>query len=411
MLDIMRRKKRLKLILWLVIISLGMGMLLLFVPGQNVGIQGFDNSIATVAGETISVKDYSDTYRHFVENYSAGGRNRTDPEILKRLGVDKQALNALIQVRVVTYAAKRLGLDVTTDEVRQAIETNPNLRNQAGFIGVDAYKALLAANRIEITEFEDSVRFMLLSKKVTNLLADSLSIPEKQLRENFARQNQEAQVLYVLFDKEAAKKKVNPTEADLRAYFEANKEKYHIKEERRAQYLLLPISDIAATQKVTDREIDDAWARMDRQETVDASHILFKVDDPSKDAEVKAKAEEILKRAKAGENFAELAKKYSQDEGSAPQGGNLGPFPQGRMPKAFEAAAFSLKPGEISDLVRTEVGYPIIKVLSHEKPNKEAERPNLIRSVQVDKAVEIAKQKAAEAQKLLEKQKDLASVA
>lgn len=66
MLDIMRRKKRLKLILWLVIISLGMGMLLLFVPGQNVGIQGFDNSIATVAGETISVKDYSDTYRHFV---------------------------------------------------------------------------------------------------------------------------------------------------------------------------------------------------------------------------------------------------------------------------------------------------------------------------------------------------------
>ncbi|MBZ5498013.1 MAG: peptidylprolyl isomerase [Acidobacteriia bacterium] len=411
MLDIMRRKKRLKLILWLVIISLGMGMLLLFVPGQNVGIQGFDNSIATVAGETISVKDYSDTYRHFVENYSAGGRNRTDPEILKRLGVDKQALNALIQVRVVTYAAKRLGLDVTTDEVRQAIETNPNLRNQAGFIGVDAYKALLAANRIEITEFEDSVRFMLLSKKVTNLLADSLSIPEKQLRENFARQNQEAQVLYVLFDKEAAKKKVNPTEADLRAYFEANKEKYHIKEERRAQYLLLPISDIAATQKVTDREIDDAWARMDRQETVDASHILFKVDDPSKDAEVKAKAEEILKRAKAGENFAELAKKYSQDEGSAPQGGNLGPFPQGRMPKAFEAAAFSLKPGEISDLVRTEVGYHIIKVLSHEKPNKEAERPNLIRSVQVDKAVEIAKQKAAEAQKLLEKQKDLASVA
>jgi peptidyl-prolyl cis-trans isomerase D len=411
MLDIMRRKKRLKLVLWLVIISLGMGMLLFFVPGQNVGIQGFDNSVATVAGESISTQEFTDAYRRIVDNYSAGGRNKIDPETLKRLQVDRQTLNSLIQVRVVNYAANKLGLDVTTDEVRQAIESSPNLRNQAGFIGVDAYKALLAANRIEVGQFEESMRSMLMSKKVMALLTDSLTIQEKQLRENFARMNQEAQVQYVLLDKEAAKKKMTPTEAELRAYFEANKDKYSIKEERRTQYLLLPLTEIASTVKVTDKEVDDAWAKMDQQEMVDASHILFKVEDPGKEAEAKAKAEGVLKRAQAGEDFAELARKFSQDEGSAPQGGNLGTFPRGRMTKAFEDAAWVLKPGAMSGLVRTEFGFHIIKVLSHQAPNKELARPNLVRSVQLERAVVIAKQKATEAMKLLETQKDFAAVA
>jgi peptidyl-prolyl cis-trans isomerase D len=411
MLDIMRRKKRLKLVLWLVIISLGMGMLLFFVPGQNIGIQGLDNSVATVAGESISTKEFTDAYRRLVDNYSAGGKNRIDADTLKRLQVDKQTLNSLIQIRVVNYAAKRLGLDVTNDEVSQAIQSNPNLRNQAGFIGVEAYKAVLAANRIEVDQFEDGMRYMLLSRKVMNLLTDSLTLPESQLRENFARQNQEAQVQYVLLDKEAAKKKVNPSEADLHTYFEANKDKYNIKEERHAQYLLLPLSEIGSTIKVTEQEIDQAWSKTDQQEKVDASHILFRVEDPAKDAEVKAKAEGVLKRAQAGEDFAELARKYSQDEGSAPQGGNLGAFPRGRMTKVFEDAAFALKPGAISGFVRTEFGYHIIKVISHETPNKEQARPNLIRSMQIEKATTIAKQKAAEALKMMETQKDLAVVA
>ena len=411
MLDIMRRKKRLKLILWVVIVSLGLGMLLLFVPGQNVGISGFDTSAATVAGESISMKDYLDTYRRYVDNYSANGKNKTDPATLKQLGVDRQALQTLINVRVVTYAAKRLGLDVTPEEVRQAIESNPNLRNQGGFIGVEAYKAVLAANRIDVEQFEEGVRYMLLSKKISNLLTDSLSVPEQQLRQDFARQSREAQVEYVLLDKEAARKKVSPTEAELRTYFDANKDKYHIKEERRVQYLLFPINEIANTMQTTDREVDDAWSRMNHEETVDASHILFRVDDPSKDAEVKAKAEEVLKMAQAGQDFAALAKKYSQDEASAAQGGNVGAFPRGRMDKAFEDAAFALKTGAISGLVRSAYGYHIIKVLGHEVPDKEKARPSLIRGVQLDKAIELVKQKAAEAEKLAQTQKDLAVIA
>ncbi len=411
MLDIMRRKKRLKLVLWLVIISLGLGMLLLFVPGQNIDLVGFDTSAASVAGEAISMQEFYDTYQRFRENYSDGGKNKTDPQTMKRLGVDQQALNALIEVKVVSYAAKRLGLEVTPEEVREAIESNPNLRNESGFIGVDAYKAVLAANRIDLEQFEDGIRYMLLSNKITNLLTDSISIPEKQLRDAFARQNQEAKVQFAYFDKENFLKRVNPTEAELQEYFEANKDRYAIKEERRAQYLHFSISDIASTVQVTERDIDVEWARVAPEETVDASHILFKIDDPAKDAEVKARAEEILKRARSGEDFATLAKKYSEDEGSAPQGGNLGAFPRGRMFEPFEDAAFALKPGEISDLVRTEAGYHIIKVLSHDIPTKESRRQSLTRSIQIDRAAGIAKEKAQEAKKLTETQADLDAVA
>ena len=187
MLDIMRRKKRLKLVLWLVIISLGMGMLLFFVPGQNIGIQGLDDSVATVAGESIGTKEFTDAYRRLIDNYSAGGRNKIDTDTLKRLQVDKQTLNSLIQMRVVNYTAKRLGLDVTDEEVSQAIQSNPNLRNQAGFIGVEAYKAVLAANRIDVDQFEQGMRYMLLSRKVMNLLTDSLTLPESAAAGSISR--------------------------------------------------------------------------------------------------------------------------------------------------------------------------------------------------------------------------------
>jgi peptidyl-prolyl cis-trans isomerase D len=253
---------------------------------------------------------------------------------------------------------------------------------------------------------------MLLATKIRNVISDSLDVSERELREEFARDNIEAQVRFAVLKKEDFSKRVKPAESDLKAYFDAHKDQYHIKEERRAQYLLFDISALSNTMEVSEREIEDEWARQGREETVDASHILFRVEDAAKDAEIKAKAAAVLKQAKAGEDFAELARKNSQDEQSAAQGGNLGPMPRGRgMPSEFENAAFSLKPGEISDLVRTELGYHIIKVLRHEIPSMEESKPSLRRAIQLNKASEAAKQKGAEAQKLAETEKNFAVVA
>ena len=411
MLDLMRRKKRLKAVLWVVIIGLGLGMVLFFVPGQNIGSGVPSAAVATVNGQPISVKEYWDAYRRLVRNMTASYNRDLDPAMLKALGIDRQALNALINIRVIEYAARRLGLDVAPQELRRAIETHPNLQDGSGFIGLERYKALLAANNIEVEEFEADMRMSVLAQKITQIVSDSLEVTEDEMRADFERTNQEAQVRYVLVKKEDFLKKVVLAEADIKAYFEANKDRYAIPEQRRARYLLISTSDIASAIQVTDEEVQARWASEGRQETVDASHILFKVDDAAKDAEVKAKAEDILKQIRAGADFGELAQLYSDDSGSSERGGNLGPFPRGRMVREFETVAFSLQPGQVSDLVRTQFGYHIIKVLQHETPDLKASWTEVARLVQMDKAAALVKQKVEQAPAVIEKEKSLPAIA
>jgi peptidyl-prolyl cis-trans isomerase D len=410
-LDLLRRKKRLKLFLWLVIVSLGLSMLLFFVPGQGGDVGAFDSAAATVDGETIAIKDYVNTYRRFIDSISAGGKNKLDREMIKTLGLGRQALDALINVKVVNLTAERLGLSVSPEEMRQAVESDPNFQDRGVFIGVEGYKRLLTANRVSVPEFEEGVRFRILSKKIRNLISDSMVVTERELRDEFLRSNQEAQVRFVVLNKEDFKKQVTPDETSVRAHFEANKDKYATKEQRKVQYLVIPLEVVAATIKPTEDEIQAEWKRQGREENVEANHILFKVDDPAKEGEIKAKAEDVLKRAKAGEDFAELAKKHSEDPASATQGGSLGTFGRGRMVKEFEDVAFSLKPGEISGVVRSQFGFHIIKVLRHDIPDLEASRSLITRTVQLNKAADIAKQKGVEAAGLAETQKDLNQIA
>ena len=411
MLDIMRRQKRLKAILWVVIFSLALGMLLFFIPGINVGGVSTETSAATVDGQSIPMKDFETAYRRAVDNYTEKGRRKIDPETLKALRVPNQVLDNLITTKVVEVIAKRFGVDVTPDEVRQAVETHPYLQDQGKFIGIDRYKAVLAANNIEVSDFEEDIRLTQLAKKVREIITDSMAVSDRELRDEFSKNNQETQVDFALLKKEEYRKKVKPTEPELRAYFDAHKDAYRIKEKRRVQYLLVPVAQIIPTIKVTEEDLLREWDQRPHDETVEAAHILFKVPDPSKEAEVKAKAEAILKRAQAGEDFAELAKKYSEDESTAKQGGILGPFQRNQMVKEFEDAAFSLKPGEVSGLVRSEYGFHIIKVLRHETPTLESSRNILTAAVQTKKAQEIARQKAEQAFGLIDKQKDLGAAA
>src|SRR5688572_24586869 len=410
MLDIMRRKKHLKVVLWLVIVGLGLGMLLFFVPGQNLGDGGFSVSAGSVDGEEISMKEFMDTYRRIVNQYSRGS-SRLEPSMLKMLRLDQSTMEGLIRARVMKIVAKRLGIDVSPEEIRHAITSNPNFQQKGVFVGTEQYKAVLEANNLTASEFEDGIRDMLLNQKLRNLISDSLIVTERELREEFQKANQMAEVRFVVLSKDDFKKQATASESALRAHFEANKAQYAIKEKRRAQYLLLSTSLLIQSVTVSESELQDRWAKESRDETVDASHILFPVKDPSEEASVKAKAEAVLKQVKAGGDFAELAKKHSGDPSTAPQGGNLGQFGRGRMVKEFQDVAFSLKPGETSDLVRTQFGFHIIKVLQRETPTLASKRPQLESAVRFEKASQLVKQKAEEAQKLLETQKDLAAVA
>jgi peptidyl-prolyl cis-trans isomerase D len=409
MLDIMRRNKRIKLVLWAVIASLGLGMLLFFIPGTNLGGDTVDNSAATVDGQSISLREYKSAYHKLVQRYSRNGKNPIDNEMLKAMGVPNQVLDALINAKVINIIAKRFGIEITPAEIQRTIEAIPIFQNQGKFIGVESYKEIVANNlNISVSEFEEEINNQLLVKKLREVLTDSLDVGELEIREEFSHTNQKTQVDYALLKVEEYKKRLKPTEAELRSYFDEHKAAYTVKEKRRAQYLLVPFSQFVPSMKINEQEIAAELRKQSHDETVEVAHILFSVSDSAKDASAKAKAEDVLKRAKAGENFAALAKKYSEDPGSAGRGGELGPVHRGGgLVKEFEDAAFSLDSGKISELVKSQYGYHIIKALKHEKPTKEACRTSLI----LKKARDEAKRYAKDAASLLEKQKDLSLAA
>ena len=152
------------------------------------------------------------------------------------MGLPRQVLNSLIAKKVVEVAAQRMGIDVTPEEVREAIEAQ--MQDQGKFIGIDRYKEILAQNNISVTEFEQDVFYRQLAKKLQQVVTDSLSVSDRELRDEFARTNQQMVVDYVLLKKDDVSKRIKPTEAELRAYFDSHKDTYRIREKRRAQYLL-----------------------------------------------------------------------------------------------------------------------------------------------------------------------------
>jgi peptidyl-prolyl cis-trans isomerase D len=409
MLDIMRRQKRLKLILWFVILGLALGMLLFFVPGGNMGSNPNDGPAATVDGKSISMRQYLDDYRR-ISYRLRDSKNPMNAEALKA-ELPQGLLNNLILGKLRESLAKKFGIEVTPAEVRQAIQSSRDFQYQGQFIGVLNYRARLADAKMTTEEFEEDIYQRLLDGKLRAILTDSLDVTDREVREEFSRTNQKTQVDYVLLKKDAYRKRVKPTEAELQSYFEAHKEQYRIMEKRRAQFLVIPSGQFLTGLPVSDEEIRTEWSKWPHTEIIHTAQILFKVPAEDKDAAIKAKAEEILKRAKAGEDFSALATKYSEDPQSAGRGGIMSPFPQGAgITKEFDETAFSLKPGEISKPVRTPQGYHIIKVLKRVTPTMESQRAALISTVQAHKAIESAKQKAEEAVQLLEKQKDLNQV-
>ena len=406
MLDLMRRKKRLKLILWLVIAALALSMLIFFVPGTEMG--GFfdtPGTVASVDGHNITAQDFSRLYRRVADNYRAA--NNIDAEAVRAMGVPQSVLDELINYAVMESLAKRFGIDIAKDELRRAVETNPNLQVDGKFIGVDNYKMLLAQNNYTAAEYESEVRRLQLHDRVRDFITSALVVGDSELRDTYERSTQKVKVDYVLLKKDDFKKNIKPAATDIQAWFDDHKDTYNIREKRRADYVLIPFMQFMAEIEITDDDILREWNSVPHDEAVEAAHILLLVDDPVRDAEVRKKAEEVLQMARSGQDFSGLAQKYSEDSGSAQQGGYLGPFQRGQMVPEFENAAFALKAGEMSGLVRTDYGYHIIKVLQHETPTFESSRDQLQAMVLQRKLYELTQQKAEEVAKAIEAKNDL----
>lgn len=333
--------------------------------GTNMG--GRRNTLATVNGVEIPLDAFQRSYDNAVDNMRAQFGGSIPPGFLEGLGLNRQVLNQLIQGEILRQGGQEMGLKVsklaTQDEIKSmaAFQTN-------GQFDLNRYKSVLEQNRMTPTSFEASLQNDLLSRRVSEAIQGFAEVPDGKIisRDKYARE--QVRLAYAVVKSEDLQGAVEVNDKDLAAWYEQHKNEYLPDPKVQLQYLFFNTEEDLAQVQVSDDALKALYAaekeKYFQPEQRHARHILLRVseqDDAQVRADKKKKAEEILAQAKAGKDFAELAKQYSEDS-SAKNGGDLGFFSKGAMVETFDNAVFQMKPGEISPVVESVFGYHVIKL-------------------------------------------------
>jgi peptidyl-prolyl cis-trans isomerase D len=374
MLDRMRRHKGwLKWSLGLVVVT----FILLYVPDflggrgrYNMQGTGTDlgDTIASVEGRQITAGEFRRTYMNQVQAYQNAYGGQMNEQLLKQLGIDQRILQQMIDEEVALAEAERLDIRATDAELRQRILTMPAFQENGKFIGDQRYRQLLRMQRppMRPDEFEQQLRRSLVVQKLRAALTDWVHLGDAEVDREFKNRNEKVKLELVVFTPDKFRAGLTATDPEIATYFDKNKEQFRVGPKRKIKSLMIDLQSLRNRVTVPPQDVrryyDQNIEQFSTPEQVKASHVLIKVGQGGDDAAARKQAEDVLAQAKAGADFAELAKKYSQDESNAKNGGDLGLFGRGAMVKEFEDAAFTMQPGQISDVIKTQFGYHVIKV-------------------------------------------------
>ncbi len=357
--------------------------------------------IAYVNGEVINGPEYEKAYRDMVSAYQARYKDLWNENMIKMLDLKKKALGVLIDQRLMTQAAKRLGIDVTESECQKAIMSYPAFQVNGQF-DMGRYQSLLSHNHMRPEDFEATMTQELLDRKLKQFLFAFLGVTEQEVLEHYTFINEKIKVGFVEFKPQEFRKSIKFDQVALKGYFEKNQENYRIPKNIKVTYIEIDPKDFKGGVTVTEKEIQSFYeynnAAYSQPKQVKARHILFKLGENAlKETEEKVRkvAEAVLAKARKGEDFAKLAKAHSEGPTKA-KGGDLGYFEKGQMMPSFDEAAFKLKRGEISDLVRTRFGYHIIKVEDIKEARTqtlEEVRDPIVEALTMNVAAELAHEK------------------
>ena len=371
MLDRMRRHKGwLKWSLALVVLT----FVVFYIPDFLTTTTGAspNETIADVEGEPITVGTFTRRYNAQVQAYRNAYGGQMNDQLLKQLGIDRQILQQLIDEESMVAESRKQGITVSDVEIRERILALPGFQENGTFVGEQRYRQILQVQNppLSTTEFENSLRRALMIEKLRTALTGWMSVNDADVVAEFRKRNEKIKLEVVPVTAEAFKSQVTVTDAELVPFFEKAKDKYRIGEKRKIKYAQVNVEQVRGTITVPETEIAAFYQQnLSQYQTpaqLRASHILFKLE--GKDEKVvQALAEDVLKKAKApNADFAALAKQYSEDDTNNQNGGDLDYFGRGRMVAEFEQAAFGMKAGEISNLVKTAFGFHIIKVVDNQ---------------------------------------------
>ena len=322
--------------------------------------------VAKVNDQEILLKEYREAYQNRLRALQQQFGENAE-QFAEQLNLRQQVFNQLIDRYLLLTDAAELNLIATDFELQDFIRKQPFFQ-QNGQFDYDTYETVLSQNRIVRHEYETSLRADILLAKKQQMLGTGLVISNREVEQAYQRNFEKIEVEYVYFDPQSFVEKTSANDAELRKHLQDNSQDFQTLNQFRMEYFTISAENYKGDVNVREREVRRYYKKYaDNYVTppeVKARHILVKLvpDAPEKEQEEKREQlNKLLAKIKAGSSFEELAKKHSED-GTAAEGGDLGWFKPGEMVPAFEAAAFNLEAGQVSDIVQSPFGLHLIKV-------------------------------------------------
>jgi peptidyl-prolyl cis-trans isomerase D len=338
------------------------------VQGYSSFVDGANTKVAEVDGRSITQVEWDAAHQRNIERFRQQ-MPTADVKLLDSPAVRRETLDSIVRERVLLAASEHMHMGVSDERLQRVFSTDPQfaaLRNPDGSVNRD----LLVAQGMSSEMFAQSLRQDLAMRQVLQGIGSSAVAPKAVVDPSLDALLQRRQVQLQRFDAQAYRSKVNPSDADIEAFYKTNEASFKAPEQARIEYVVLDLQALQKGVAVNEEDLQRYYAenasRYTAAEERRASHILIKADKDMATADrqkARAKAEALLEQVrKSPGQFAELAKKNSDDPGSAERGGDLDFFSRGAMVKPFDDAVFAMKPGEISNVVESEFGYHIIQL-------------------------------------------------
>lgn len=404
--------------LWVVILA----FVILYIPNLDPATRLADSAVATVGGRPIQTSEFQKQYLRQRRQFLAMNQGQIDESMLERMGLREQVLSSMVRDQLEALEADRLGFQVDDQAVIKAITEDPQLQTEGRFVGSAMLTRLLQQQGMTVTDFEAEVRKQLKAQRLREAVTDGVGVSDAEVSAEFRRRSELVRAEYVHIPTAPFEAAIQPTDDEIKARFESNKDRFRLPERRVLSYLLIDPVELRAKVLPTGSEIENYYranpAEFTTPSQVCGRHILVKVKQGNapeghEDGEARKLAEAALARLKAGEAFEKVAKEKSEDT-SAANGGSLGCFGREQMVPEFSAAAFALQPGAMSDVVKTSFGYHIIKVdttLPETTQSLEQARKRIEAQLQDSKSRELASQKAEAVAQALKSNQSLEQIA
>jgi len=353
---------------WIIKIFLGIIVVVFVFLGVGSMSSNKNRNIATIDDEPITFNEYQDAYKMVVEQMRTRFGDNLNDDLLKALNVKQQAINSLIEQKLVEKEAEKLNIIVSNKELQDSLLSIKAFQINGAF-NLEQYKKVLGFNSTNPEIFEVSQRAAIQEKKIRDMVLSGITVSDMEARDWYVFQNTKMAIDFIKVDSNTFTD-VTPTEAQIKKQYQENKDIYKSEPRIKAVYLKFSPEDHKGKVTVTGEHVKDFYERNLDQfkipEKVEARHILIKVDENADENVVenaRKQAQDIYEKAVKGKDFSELAKEFSQGP-SRDSGGYVGIFERASMVKPFGDKAFSMKPGEISKPVKTMFGWHIISVMA-----------------------------------------------